>query len=260
MLEEQHPDLQFDWPQILETPAPAVEPEEGPGGRLRRLPREGGARASRPPARIPAPPARREPLSEQEAAGNATVDEPPPGTGSGGLEGDTRPPAARRESAEPSPPMPGAALEPPRFTRVFDAEPAGQTIGEPVHRASALSAAEQLLGAERLALLRARYAELLAAIQMRGGDPARQQMLREQAERVNPDAWVTEQEVRSALPGLEATFAELRGLVGRRRRRRRRAGPRSAGEPGTPSGSGPEPDSGPDESSPEPDDRSPSDD
>lgn len=170
-------------------------------------------------------------------------------------------PSASVERADRGPSAPGAPPEPSRFIRVLDTEPAGQAApAEPARRASAPSAAEQVLGAERLELLRARYAELLARIQMRGGDPARQQALRERAQGVNPDAWVTEQEVRDALSNLEATLEDLHGLVGRRRRRRRRGTRRIAGEPGGPSTADAESDGGPDEAPPETDDLPPTED
>jgi hypothetical protein len=84
------------------------------------------------------------------------------------------------------------------------------------------SAAHARLGSEGLLRLRARYAEVLARISERIADPARQAELKTKAERLNPDAWVTEEEVRGALDGYETTFEELRALVGRPRRRRRR--------------------------------------
>lgn len=96
------------------------------------------------------------------------------------------------------------------------------------HHASEPSAAEQVLGAEALARLRARYAEILSRIERRVADPARQQALRDQAEAINPDSWVTRAEVESALETLEQKTADLYRMTGRRRRRRR--GRREGGE------------------------------
>ena len=79
-----------------------------------------------------------------------------------------------------------------------------------------------MLGAERLTVLRARHAEILARITARGGDPARIEALREQAASVDPDGWVTESDVTAGLAAIDATLAELHRIVGRRRRRRRR--------------------------------------
>jgi hypothetical protein len=53
-------------------------------------------------------------------------------------------------------------------------------------------------------------------------DPVRQEQLKAQAERLNPDTWVTNQEVRDGLEQYEAVFDSLRAVVGRKRTRRRR--------------------------------------
>lgn len=87
----------------------------------------------------------------------------------------------------------------------------------------ALSVVEARLGSEGLSRLRARYAEVLARISETVSDPARQEELKGQAERLNPDTWVTEAEVRAGLEDYESVFESLRSVVGRRRRRRRRS-------------------------------------
>ena len=88
------------------------------------------------------------------------------------------------------------------------------------------TAAHARLGSEAVLRLRGRYAELLARLRERVQDPARLEELRSQAERLNPDTWVTDAEVAAGLEQYEEVFESLRGVVGRRRRRRRR-GPRA---------------------------------
>lgn len=105
---------------------------------------------------------------------------------------------AARPAAEPEPP----ALSSPAEARRPEPEPAG--IEEPT------SAAHARLGSEGLGRLRARYSEMLARIGERIADPERQAELKQLAERLNPDAWVTDTDVASALEGYEATFAALR--------------------------------------------------
>ena len=78
------------------------------------------------------------------------------------------------------------------------------------------------IGAEGLARLRARYAEIMARIAERATDESAEEQLRVKAERLNPDAWVTEDEVALALEQYETVFEELRPLVGRHPRPRRR--------------------------------------
>jgi hypothetical protein len=72
------------------------------------------------------------------------------------------------------------------------------------------SAAHARLGSEGLARLRARYSEMRARITDRVSDPGRQDELKSLAERLNPDAWVTEADVNAALESYESTFAALR--------------------------------------------------
>ena len=90
-----------------------------------------------------------------------------------------------------------------------------------------LSPAHAQLGSEGLARLRARYADVMAGISRRVTDPERQEQLKTSAERLNPDNWVTTDEVRAGLEEYESVFESLRGLIGRRRRRRGR--PRASG-------------------------------
>jgi hypothetical protein len=100
-----------------------------------------------------------------------------------------------------------------------------------------VTAAGAALGPEGLARLRTRCAELKARITERITDVERADTLRDQAARLDPDAWVTAQDVRDGLEHYEAVYQELRQALGpepssRRGRRRRRASP-----PNTPGGS-----------------------
>ncbi len=103
---------------------------------------------------------------------------------------------------------------------------------------------EQQVGREQLTRLRARYAELLTRIAERGGDVERIEALRAQAESLNPDTWVTEEEVRQGIDSFEPKIRDLRAALGLRRRRRSRRGGRrrrgGAGEGGAPPAAGPE--------------------
>jgi hypothetical protein len=116
-----------------------------------------------------------------------------------------QPDAAERRAAQPLPAQP-----PPSQPAVPDAE-------EPPNAAAAK------LGSEGLARLRGRYSEMLARIDERITDPDRQAELKTLAERLNPDAWVTESDVVSGLDAYEATFESLRSVVGRGHRRGRRS-------------------------------------
>ena len=95
----------------------------------------------------------------------------------------------------------------------------------------------ELVGAETLARLRARHAELLARISERVADHARREQLRELAQDLNPDTWVTHDEARAGLEQFEQKAEQLRSQLGRRRRRSRRGGARRAKGRGGASGS-----------------------
>lgn len=96
--------------------------------------------------------------------------------------------------------------------------------------------AEAKLGPEGLARLRARHAEILARISEAVADPVRKDELKAQAERLNPDTWVTDDEVAAGLESYEVVFESLRTAVGRRRKRRRSRRPRhDQTPPGAPS-------------------------
>jgi hypothetical protein len=84
-------------------------------------------------------------------------------------------------------------------------------------------AAFQRLGAEALARLRARYAEVMARIAERQGDDAEKDELKGRAERLNPDSWVTDGDVDAGLEQYEAVYERIRAVVGHARKRRDRS-------------------------------------
>ena len=106
-----------------------------------------------------------------------------------------------------------------------------------------LSAAQARLGSDGLARLRARYANVMSAIAQRVTDSDRQEQLRSEAERLNPDSWVTAEEVQLGLDQYEMVFESLRGVVGRTRRRRKSS--ESAADTAGAAGEGAEDSTGP---------------
>lgn len=80
------------------------------------------------------------------------------------------------------------------------------------------TAAGARLGFEGLVRLRARYGETMARITERVADPEQQEQLKTLAERLNPDAWVTDADVSEGLESYERTYEALRGTIGNRRR------------------------------------------
>ncbi|HEX5473048.1 MAG TPA: hypothetical protein VFX12_00180 [Vicinamibacterales bacterium] len=184
MLEERHPDIRFDWTRMLTQPALSpAEPAPGTPPNRRR--------DRRAPERPPRP-----------RASQAV-------------------PAPRRQ--EPAAPAQEAAREPdaPVDAGRMDDE---QTLDVPDEVAADRppAPAEARLGPEGLSRLRGRYAEVLARISESAEEEATRARLKERAERLNPDAWVTDAEVHAGLEEYETVYAELRAVVGHGRRSRRR--------------------------------------
>jgi hypothetical protein len=207
LIEESNPDIDFDWTRILKghdletAPAPVRE-RDARHERRRGEPRPGGP----PPDHAPAVDAlAREGLPEDVP----TADEVP---------------------------VPIDDLDADDGIALLPADPA---VAETPEDVRAATPAHARIGSEGVSRLRGRYAELLARISDRIPDPARQEELKTQAERLNPDTWVTDAEVTAGLENYEAVFETLRSAVGgqpRRRRRKRRRGGGPRGQ--TPSGGG----------------------
>jgi hypothetical protein len=149
-----------------------------------------------------------------------------------------------RQAGRPTAPAPARAPESPRDVPapvVSAREVPVQQAPDPAVAADTESGlpaptpASARLGPEGLSRLRARHAEVLARISEKITDPARRDQLKTDAERLNPDTWVTDAEVVAGLEGYETVFESLRGVIGRRRKRRRRR-PGGAEQP---SGAGP---------------------
>ena len=192
-IEEHNPDIEFNWQKILEAkPAPTPPPE----GLRNRRPRRERPQPSQP---------RREPSEPLELQKPQEPSESP-------------------EPLEPSEPLePLEPLEQLELAEAIeqlthpDAEEKIEAPGIPV---------EHAIDREQLIRLRARFAELQARITERGGDAERIAALRVAAEPLNPDTWVTEEEVRKGLEEFEPKIRELRAALGLRRRRRSRRGGR----------------------------------
>jgi hypothetical protein len=212
LIEEHNPDVDFDWTRILKgqdgpnEPRPASQPEH------RNRPRSNNA-ASRPPA---------PPRDFVETAYIAPVVE---------LADPSFVPTPPVEMAGPDEvgsvgrPVPALGWIEPSEEAVIEEFLVEPRIEPPAVRpqaGDALSAVEARLGSEGLSRLRARYSEVLARISETVSDPGRQDELKLQAERLNPDTWVTEAEVGAGLESYETVFETLRSAVGARRRRRRR--------------------------------------
>ena len=213
-IEKHHPDLEFDWTKILETQAAAPPEPRRTERRPRRSPgrRQGATRAGERGLEREAVPAPVE-FAPEEVAIPREVEAP-------------RATAAFVEAVESQPDrLDSDELVPDEPASLAEWESLDQN-GETVPHVGAV---EALVGAEGLARLRVRHAEIQARITERGGDPAEVVELRRRAEALDPDTWVTHDEARLALEHYEARLEEFRRLLGPRRRRSRRGGRRRSG-------------------------------
>jgi hypothetical protein len=185
-IEQANPDIVFDWPAILEARFPEAEPIES--WRVRR----GRAR------------------EREGRAGSTTASSaPPPVASSAAARGEGT--HSRRED---SPAQSNVIADSEDGT--FDADQASEGP------ALELSAVQRALGSEGLLRVRARYAEVLARISSQVTDAAMADELRVLAEQLNPDAWVTAEEVQSGLENFERVLESVRQRLGPLRGRKGR--------------------------------------
>ena len=178
-IEEQHPDIDFDWPHILEVGA-ITEPE------VERRPMR-QRRKSPPPAGPHAPP----PLRQAE-------------------------PRDRPEPAAPAVEEPSMvqAIEPEGEPMEDEEAAAAETSAEEAQDAEAKSRPhdllEQLVGHEIATRLHARYAEIISRVHRLPLDHPERDAFQAKAEALNPDNWVTPTEVLRGVQHADATFDALR--------------------------------------------------
>lgn len=232
LIEEHHPDITFDWPRILkaqpviveEPRAQQPEPREarkrkgerrGPqAGKAPRGPQ--GLRVAEPerlsePARHVPPEPLREPTPEPSLEPSLEPSfEPAPQLDD--LKEPTMIEAAVQENgvSEWDAPVEAESLD-----RTSEGEGAEGAFLSP-------RPVEALVGTEGLERLRARHAALLAAISERIEDAAKREFLRGEAERVDPDNWVTIDAAKAALETYESDYESIRRELPPRRKRRRR--------------------------------------
>jgi hypothetical protein len=178
-IEASNPDVEFDWPQILKGQTSLPDTAESPRKARDREPGRPGPRTEERAQQIGRP---------ERAA-----------------------PVGIFESAESAP------SEGPDTMGSNDADGANLDVAHPPPDEPASTPAEARLGSAGLARLRARYAELLTRITDRV-EPDRQEELKALAERLNPDAWITDADVTAGLDAYEQTYEMVRSSLPPRRK------------------------------------------
>jgi hypothetical protein len=236
-IEEHNPDIDFDWQKILaSTPPPSPPAEDANGRRAWR----GKADRRSSGGQRPAQPRQAPPPMPAANSGTSVADPNLPESPDRAIvEGEGEAPEEAPEEAleEASEEDAREELEPEEQTREEQA-PEEQALEQLTHPdaeelpAGARSPVDTIVPREQVIRLRARFAELQARITERGGEAARIEALRAQAEPLNPDSWVTVDEAKKGLEEFEARIRNLRAALGLRpRRRSRRGGRRHRGRP-----------------------------
>ena len=170
-IEEQHPEIDFDWPAILALSEVMTPEEEAPV-----KPKSATARKkTREPRRDDRAPQPRGPVAETDAS--VQVDD--------------------------------AAVEIPESEdAAVDLGDEDEPIAVPPHH-HVSGLLEELVGREIATRLRARYSEILARIHEQHVDEARRDAWLKRAETINPDLWLTPDAILNGVRNADTLFAEL---------------------------------------------------
>ena len=199
-IEEQHPDIDFDWPAILAlgevmtpedeaSPRPAQQSQQRRQEKRRGRDSRGERGALSAPAREPAVPPREPAAAALEdlgglRRGDRAEEEP---SGAADLPVDDNPSEERVSAAD----APVIELPPPRNLLV-----------------------EELAGREIGSRLRARYAEIIARIQDLDVDGSVKDAWFKRAEVIDPELWMTPEEVLDGVRNADAQYERLRSQLG----------------------------------------------
>jgi hypothetical protein len=176
-IEEQHPDIDFDWPAILALSEVMTPEDEAPAPRQQQQQRQQQQRQGkrREPRDGPREPRRDERVAEPAAP----LDEPEA--------------AAAAE-----------ALDEISAIEAIDAD------SEPIAPVSVHGLLEELVGREISTRLRARYSEIMARIHEQDADGATRDAWLKQAAPLNPDLWLTPDAILEGVRTADNLFERLR--------------------------------------------------
>ncbi len=188
-IEDQHPDIDFDWPAILalsEVMTPEDEAAPKPQQREQREQRQG-----------------RRPKREFDPARERPRDEPASASTSA---------SARDGSSELGRDDPAETSDGAVTAEV--AEPAAEATpdrDEPRSYPQSSGLVDQLAGREIASRLRGRYAEI--TMRIRGEDDATREALLQRADALDPDRWDTPDAVLQGVSKADALFEQLRAAL-----------------------------------------------
>jgi hypothetical protein len=209
-IEEQHPDIDFDWPAILALSEVMTPEEEAPAPRRERKVKPQRQRERRPDPRVTdaerVEPGELEEADELvEAAEPVEPDEPVESAFAGDDSGELR----RDEPDEPAEPDdPDDPDEPAQHAFPDEAQPDAE---EPVApRPHTYGLLEELVGREIAMRLRARYSEISARVHEQYADVSVRDAWMNRAAPLNPDLWLTPEAVLEGVRRADGLFDRLR--------------------------------------------------
>ena len=173
-IEEQHPDIEFDWPAILALSEVMTPEEEAPQGQQK----QGRKRRDRDRAEREPESARQQPVEAAREAREGQVE---------------------ADAIEPLP-------EPEREPEADDDDE--EVPAAPAHH-HVSGLLEELVGREIATRLRARYSEIQARIHEQQVDMALRDVWLKRAEAINPDLWLTPDAILEGVRGADALFTQL---------------------------------------------------
>jgi hypothetical protein len=187
-IEEQHPEIDFDWPAILALGEAMIHEDEAPV-RPEKRGRQDQSRRSRERQREPRA-AEPETADEVPLSEDVPHDEVPP-------DEDVMRNAQTRDEVERA--VPPDAIE--------DDVPVE-------HPRTMHGLLEELVGREIATRLRARHAEILARIHGKNADPGARDAWLRRAEALDPDLWVTPEAILEGVRNADRFFEDLRRSLG----------------------------------------------
>lgn len=183
-IEEQHPDIEFDWPAILALSEVMTPEDEAP---------------AKPQQRD------REPRRERRPKGRDRESATFAGEQSGQLRPDDR------AQDPPGPVGPEGAAEPITDDEVFAAASEPEAVSPQLESPRSTGLVDQLAGREIASRLRGRYAEI--TMRIRGEGDRTRDALMKRAEALDPDRWDTPEAVLQGVSNADALFEQLRAAL-----------------------------------------------
>ena len=181
-IEEQHPDIDFDWPAILAL-AEVMTPEDEAPARAPQQQRQQGRRERNRDRRPPQQPSASARPQSESASAPEQLEELPRDERVEELADAVKPESDEPDAEESTP----VEIPPPRNLLV-----------------------EELAGREIGSRLRARYAEIIARIQDLDVDGSVKDAWFKRAEVIDPELWMTPEEVLNGVRNADAQYDKLR--------------------------------------------------